>query len=173
MNRALLLCVSAVLAVSKPAAAEVKLPSIFGSHMVLQQNHENPVWGQASPGEEIKVTVGDQAHRAVAGNDGRWMVRLKPMSVGDPLTMTVQGENTITYEDVLVGAVWICSGQSNMAWAVASANDADLEISTSKYPDIRLISVPQVGTQEPQDDFKGAWERCSPRCTRSRSSRSR
>src|SRR5262249_47717768 len=77
-------------------------------------------------------------------------------------TLTVVGKNTVTIGDVLVGEVWLCSGQSNMEWAVSSANDSDLEIRTAKYPKIRLISVPKVGTQEPKDDFDGTWEVCSP-----------
>ncbi len=85
------------------------------------------------------------------------------MPAGGPHTMTVKGKNTITVlDDVLVGEVWICSGQSNMQMSVNGPNDADLEILAAKFPKIRLISVPQVGTQEPQDDFKGEWELCTP-----------
>jgi sialate O-acetylesterase len=76
--------------------------------------------------------------------------------------MTIKGSSTKELKNVLVGEVWICSGQSNMQWSVQSSWDADLEIATAKYPNIRLISVPQVGTQEPQQDFKGAWAECSP-----------
>ncbi len=90
------------------------------------------------------------------------MVKLDSLAVGGPHKLTVKGKNTITIEDVLVGEVWICSGQSNMQWSVSQSNDADLETRAAKFPNIRLISVPQVGTQEPQDDFKGEWQVCSP-----------
>ena len=134
--------------------------------MVLQQGQQNPVWGKANAGESVTVSIGDQAHLVTAGDDGTWMVTLDPLPVGGPHTMTVKGSNTITYEDVLIGEVWICSGQSNMGMAVNASNDPDLESLTAKYPNIRLISVPQVGTQEPQDDFKGQWEHCTPASVR-------
>jgi sialate O-acetylesterase len=140
----------------------VKLPSLFGSHMVLQRDQKDRVWGKADPGEEVTVKIGDQSKSTKAGDDGKWTVTLDPLPVGGPHTMTVRGKNAITLDDVLIGEVWLCSGQSNMQWSVSSANDADLETKTAKYPKIRLISVPQVGTQEPQDDFKGQWEVCSP-----------
>jgi sialate O-acetylesterase len=94
--------------------------------------------------------------------DGKWSVTLDPMPAGGPHTLTIVGKNTITIGDVLIGEVWICSGQSNMAWAVGQANDGDLETRAARHSRIRLISVPQVGTQEPQEDFKGKWEVCSP-----------
>jgi len=144
------------------AAADVKLPAIFGSHMVLQQGQANPVWGWAEPGEAVTVSIADQQHSAKAGDDGRWKIKLASLPVGGPHQLKVKGKNEITFDDVLVGEVWICSGQSNMQWSVKQSNDPDLEALTAKYPRIRLISVPQVGVQEPQDDFKGAWAVCSP-----------
>lgn len=159
------LCLSAaVLFTATPSLiyADVKTPAIFGSHMVLQQGQKNRVWGWAGEAEEITVTIADQTHSTKAGEQGYWQVELNPLSVGEALTLTIKGKNTLTYEDVLVGEVWICSGQSNMAWNVNQANDADLEKQTANYPKIRLISVPQVGTQEPQSDFKGQWSVCSP-----------
>ncbi len=143
------------------ATADVTLPSIFGEHMVLQQDQPNRVWGWAEDGEEITVTIAGQSHSAVA-KDGAWTVTLDALPTGEPLALTIKGKNEIQLKDVLVGEVWVCSGQSNMAWSVAQVFDADLVIRTAKYPQIRLISVPQVGTQEPQNDFKGQWEPCSP-----------
>lgn len=142
--------------------ADVKLPALFTDHMVLQQGQSNRVWGWADAGETIKVSIADQAHEATAGGDGKWMVSLKELPVGGPLTLTVEGKNKVAIEDVLVGEVWICSGQSNMQWSVNQSTDAELTKLTAKFPQIRLISVPQVGTQEPQHDFKGAWQVCSP-----------
>ena len=145
--------------------ADVRLPAIFTDHLVLQQGQENRIWGWADPGEEVTVSIAGVEHAAAADKSGRWETKLQPLSVLPPsesLTITVEGKNTIEIRDVLVGEVWICSGQSNMAWSVAQADHAELEIMAAKYPRIRLISVPQVGTQEPQDDFKGKWELCTP-----------
>jgi sialate O-acetylesterase len=142
--------------------ADVKVPAIIGSHMVLQRDQKDRVWGWAEPGEEITVAINGQSKTAQAGADGSWQVVLDPMPAGGPHTMSIKGQNAITLDDILVGEVWICSGQSNMQWPVAASNDADLEIATAKYPRIRLISVPQVGTQEPQKDFRGEWRVCRP-----------
>ncbi len=142
--------------------ADVKVPAIFGPHMVLQRDQKDRVWGWAEPGEEVTVALEGQTKSTKAGADGSWQVVLDPMPAGGPFTISIKGKNTITLEDVLVGEVWICSGQSNMQMSVGSSNDADLEIASAKYPRIRLISVPQVGTQEPQKDFRGQWRTCRP-----------
>jgi sialate O-acetylesterase len=144
------------------ALADVRLPALFTDHMVLQQGQKNRVWGSADPGEDVIVTIGGQRQATKANDKGKWQVTLDALAVGGPLTLSITGKNKLAVEDVLVGEVWICSGQSNMQWAVSQANDADLETKTANFPKIRLISVPQVGTQEPQDDFKGKWEVCSP-----------
>lgn len=144
------------------ARAEVKVPAIFTSHLVLQQGQSNPVWGWAEPGEAITVTIAEQTHSFMAGDDRRWSVKLDALPAGGPHQLVIKGRNTLTLEDVLVGEVWVCSGQSNMQFAVSSGNDGDLEKLSAKYPQIRLITVPQVGTQEPQDDFAGQWQVCSP-----------
>jgi sialate O-acetylesterase len=145
------------------AQAEVSLPAIFGSHMVLQRDQKDKVWGKANPGDTITVTIAGQEKTAKAGDDGQWSVMLDPLPAGGPHTLTVKGpDNTVTFEDVLVGEVWICSGQSNMQWSVGQSNDAELEILSAKYPNLRLISVPQVGTQEPQWTFNGQWAPATP-----------
>jgi len=144
------------------ARADVKVPAIFGSHMVLQRDQKDRVWGWADPGEEVTLKLAGQEKTAKAGLDGSWQVMLDPIEAGGPHTLTIQGKNTIRLDDVLVGEVWICSGQSNMQMPIAASKDADLEITTARYPRIRLISVPQVGTQEPQKDFKGRWQPCRP-----------
>lgn len=142
--------------------ADVSLPAIFGDHMVLQREMECKVWGWGAPGEKVTVSINGQSHDAVADGDGNWSLKLDPMKAGGPHQLVVKGNNTLTLRDVLVGEVWICSGQSNMAFAVQNANDGDLESLTANYPRIRLISVPQVGTQERQKNFKGQWDICSP-----------
>jgi sialate O-acetylesterase len=143
--------------------ADVQLNNMFGSHMVLQQGIRNRVWGRAEPGEKVSVTLADQTHSTTAGDDGSWEVMLDAVQeYGGPHTLTVKGDNTIVFEDVLIGEVWVCAGQSNMQWSVNSSNDADLERASAEYPQIRLISVPQVGTQEPQWNFNGSWKACTP-----------
>jgi sialate O-acetylesterase len=146
-----------------PAHADVKLPNIFSSHLVLQQKQKNKVWGMADAGEAVTVTIADQSHQATADSQGAWSVWLDPLLPGEPLTLTVKGKNVITLDDVLVGEVWVCSGQSNMQWNVGSANDPDLEKLAAKHPQLRMINFPQVGSQEPKwthDDRK--WMVCTP-----------
>ncbi len=145
------------------ASADVSLNAMFGDHMVLQQGIRNRIWGRADAGEQVTVTLGGQSHTATAGPDGAWHVMLDPVTAyGGPHTLTVKGKNTLTFNDVLIGEVWICSGQSNMQWSVNQSNDADLEKAAASYPQIRFISVPQVGTQDPQWTFSGSWQACSP-----------
>ncbi|HEY2156516.1 MAG TPA: sialate O-acetylesterase [Isosphaeraceae bacterium] len=145
------------------AHAEIKLPAIFGPHMVFQRHQKDKVWGTAEPGERVVVAIAGQEKATEAGPEGKWSVTLDPMPAGGPHSLTVSGKkDTVVFDDVLVGEVWICSGQSNMEWQVSNANDGDLESLAARYPKIRLISVPKVGTQEPQSDFKGKWEACTP-----------
>ena len=142
--------------------AELTMSSIFGDSMVVQREQPIHVWGWTSPNREVSVKLSDHTATTKANSDGRFDVELQPLPAGGPHKMVVEADETKTFDDVLVGEVWVCSGQSNMAFAVGSANDADLESLTAKFPKIRLISVPQVGTQEVQNDFKGQWQACTP-----------
>jgi len=151
-----------IIGTSLSLQADVSLPNIFGDHMVLQREQANPVWGKADAGEKVTVSIDGQSQSTVAATDGTWRIKLDPLTVGGPYELTVQGNNTVTFKDVLVGEVWICSGQSNMQWPLKKSDHAELEITSANYPEIRLISVPQVGTQEAQDDFNGQWEACTP-----------
>jgi sialate O-acetylesterase len=154
---------SLLAALSFTAQAELKLPAIIGDNMVLQQKQTNPIWGWDTPGTDVTVSFAGQTKSAKAGADGKWTVKLDAVPANaKPATISIKGSSAKELKNVLVGEVWICSGQSNMQWNVGSSWDADLEIATAKFPNIRLISVPQVGTQEPQQDFKGAWAECSP-----------
>ena len=144
------------------AWADVALNNMFGDHMVLQQGIQNKVWGKADPSEPVTVTIGSQVHSTTAGADGLWHVLLDPIQeYGGPHTLSIQGKNTVTISDVLIGEVWVCAGQSNMQWGINNTNDADLEKAAARFPTIRLLSVPQVGTQEPQWNFNGKWAVCS------------
>lgn len=153
-----------LLSLAAGASAEIKLPAIFGSRMVLQRDQANPVWGKASAGEQITVSLGDQTHSATAGDDGAWRVKLKPLPAGGPHKITIKGSNSseVVLDDVLVGEVWVCSGQSNMQWSVSQAFDGELEALAGDFPQIRHISIPQVGTQDPQWTFAGQWDVCTP-----------
>jgi sialate O-acetylesterase len=154
--------VLAMLAVGS-VRGDVTLNNMFGDHMVLQQGIRNRVWGRADAGEEVRVSLADQVKTTTAGTDGGWEVFLDPISTyGGPHVLSVEGKNRVSFSDVLIGEVWVCSGQSNMQWSVNMSNDPDLEKAAANVPHIRLISVPQVGTQEPQWNFKGQWAVCSP-----------
>jgi sialate O-acetylesterase len=144
--------------------AELRLPAIIGDHMVLQQKQANPVWGWDTPGTTVTVTFAGQQKSAVASaGTGRWSVKLDPLPANAaPEVLTIKGTTERALQDVLVGEVWICSGQSNMQWDLRQADDGDLDALTAKLPKMRLISVPQVGTQELKDDFQGAWTACTP-----------
>ena len=145
------------------AGAELKLANIFSDHMVVQQKMPIKVWGWTKPGHEVTVTLADKSATSKAGDDGRFDASLPAVDAGGPYTLEVKADETRTINDVLVGEVWICSGQSNMQWNVGSATDPDLERLAAKHPKIRMINFPQVGTQEPvltHDDRK--WQVCTP-----------
>ncbi|MBI2192646.1 MAG: sialate O-acetylesterase [Planctomycetes bacterium] len=145
------------------ARADVRLPAILGSHMVLQQGMPVPLWGWAGPGEAVTVTLGDQSVQATAGEDGRWLVRLAPLKAGGPHALIIRGKNTLTLEDVLVGEVWLASGQSNMEWSVAASDRAKEEIPKADFPRIRLFHVPKVPRDQRAEDVQAEWKVCSPK----------
>lgn len=165
-----------------PVRGEVTLPSVFGDHMVLQGGVRVPVWGKASPGEAVRVEVGSgpattaTTASTVASPDGRWKVFLGPLPTGAPLTLTVRGrtadgtESTLTRTDVLVGEVWLASGQSNMDFRVARTDtrtwcgveDQAGVIAAADHPKLRMFIAEFALRDEPQDDVKGRWLVCSP-----------
>jgi len=150
------------------ASAAVKLPGIIGSNMVLQQGCMLPIWGWADKGEEVTVSIAGQTVSGKAGDDGRWEVKLAKLEATPdekPLEMTIKGsgDNAITLKNILVGEVWVCSGQSNMEMGIGAAKDAKTEIAAANYPSIRLITVPKLKAKEPATDFKASWAECSPK----------
>ncbi|WP_269523130.1 sialate O-acetylesterase [Coraliomargarita parva] len=153
----------AVLGAIATSHAEIKMPSIFGHRMVLQRDMQTPIWGTADPGEEVIVEIGEQRHQTQADAQGAWKVLLTPMPAGGPYLLKVKGKNTLTFNDVLMGDIWICAGQSNMQWPVMYSKNAPLEIATANYPEIRLLTFPVQGRQEPQIYFKETWQACTPR----------
>jgi sialate O-acetylesterase len=158
-----LLSLAAALALPIAARADVKLPAIISDHMVLQAETPATVWGWADAGEKVTVKFADKSAEALAGADGRWSVKLPELKAGTSGELAISGRNTITIKDVLVGEVWVCSGQSNMEWRVAGANDAPQEIAAANFPQIRMFTVQVSPNLEPQDDCRGKWEVCSPK----------
>ncbi|WP_217647043.1 sialate O-acetylesterase [Planctomicrobium piriforme] len=144
------------------ASADVRLPKFMGDHMVLQRDMPIPLWGWAAPGEKVTATLGDDKAEATADDKGEWRLTLPARPAGDPLTLTVTGKNKLTLTDILMGEVWLCSGQSNMEWVVQSSTNAAQEIANANYPQIRQIKIPKVPSGTPQDDVAGTWAICSP-----------
>lgn len=150
-----------------PAAAQETakpfLHPLFSSNMVLQRDIAAPVWGWTEPGAEVTVSVAGLTATATAGADGKWLARVGPLSAGGPHEMTVTGGGqSATLRSVLVGDVWICSGQSNMQWPVAAVNNAGGEIADAGHPTIRLFTVPNVTAFEPRELVQGTWSQCNP-----------
>lgn len=145
--------------------AEVRLPAIFGHHMALQQGMSVPVWGTAEPGEKVTVCFSGQSVSAEAGAEGRWKVVLPPLAAsGKAGSLVVAGKNTITFTNVVVGEVWICSGQSNMAFKGAGVKDADKEVPAANWPLIRMFAVGLAeASDRPREDVVGSWRECTPR----------
>ena len=143
--------------------ANVKLPLLFNDGMVLQRNQIIPVWGWASANERIEVHFKEQVVKTKADKNGKWTVRLKPEIAGGPYELIVKGKNTIIIKDVLIGEVWLCSGQSNMEFSVGGVMNADKEIKDSNYPMIRQFLVDKEMSSIPKEKLKsGKWELSSP-----------
>ncbi len=148
------------------AHADVKLPAIISDHMVLQKSSKVPVWGKADPGEEVKVTLDGQIVSTVAKPDGKWMTSLNlKNSPQGPFELTVEGKNKLTVSDVVIGEVWVASGQSNMEWSVGNTNDAATTISNSANPLLRQFLVKKNAAREPQEDTLGIWVAALPETT--------
>ncbi|MCO5238460.1 MAG: sialate O-acetylesterase [Chitinophagaceae bacterium] len=150
-------------------AAEVQLPKIFASHMVLQRDKPIPVWGWAGTGEKVTVllkgaTIKGQEKTTKAGTDGKWMIYLDVEKAGGPYLLVVKGKNnTVILDDVLIGEVWICSGQSNMDFLVETSDNAQKEIAAAHYPQIRHFKVAWNKSLTPEDDLLGeSWEVTTP-----------
>lgn len=167
----------AVLASLQTAAyADVKLPAIFNSHMVLQQGKEIRIWGWAEPGESVTVYLdGEESggaeavafraqQKSTADRQGNWNVTFPKLKAGTKCQLMVKGaNNTINLKDILMGEVWVCSGQSNMQWSVTQSKNPKEEIAAANYPKIRLFYVPRVPSGTPAKDVNAKWEVCSPK----------
>ncbi len=143
--------------------ADVRLPGFLNDHMVLQQQMEIRVWGWADAGERVVVELESDRVAATANENGRWSVKLPARRASrEPLTLSVSGHNQIQLHDVLIGEVWLCSGQSNMEWTVRQGNDAEQEIAAAVYPLIRHVKIGHRPSPIPLDDVQAQWKVCSP-----------
>jgi sialate O-acetylesterase len=158
-----LFSIAAILAAGSSALeAAVALASPFTDHAVLQRGMPIPVWGTADAGEQVTVTFDGQAKSVAAGADGKWLVRLDAHQAGGPYELKVAGTNTLTLTDVLVGEVWICSGQSNMEWTLKNANNPEQEIAAANFPKLRHFRVDKKTSDTPLGSCTGSWTVCTP-----------
>ena len=162
--RFFLLLALALLSLAPLRADDAKpfLHPLFTDNMVLQRGIPDPVWGWTTPGTLVTVRVAGKGAKAVAGADGKWMVRLPPLPVGGPYALTVSGPQTVTLNNVLVGDVWICSGQSNMVFGIGAAINGPAEVAAADHPLIRLFTVGNVIATEPRPLLAGQWAVCTP-----------
>ena len=174
-RRSLLVLSRAILSITSfalfaaAARADVKPSPLFSDHMVLQSAMPVPIWGTADPGEKITVKFLKQKKTVTAGADGKWMVRLAKLKAGGPFEMIIAGKNSITVKDVLVGEVWLGSGQSNMAFTVSKQHasyagllNEEQEIAAANYPELRMFTGKTAKTYEPQAYIAGQWLVCTP-----------
>lgn len=144
-------------------SADIALPPVIASRMILQRDSAAPIWGKAEPGEKVTVEFAGQSHSATADSLGKWMVRLSPLkSSSEPAEMILRGKNTVTLSDVLVGEVWLASGQSNMAYPLSSAHNANEVLPTTEDPQLRFLTVTRATAHEPLGESPAKWESSNP-----------
>lgn len=142
--------------------ADVTLPAVISDNMVLQADHPNPIWGWAEAGEAVTVKIGGQEKTTQADEKGAWKVTLDPIPAGQSLTLTVNGKNEVTASNILVGEVWVCSGQSNMEWSVDRSANPEQEIAAANHPNIRVFFSEKAIASQPRNNIVGQWLVVSP-----------
>lgn len=147
---------------AQDAAAKPFLHPLFTDNMVLQRGIAAPVWGWAAPGQDITVSLNKKKATTRADASGKWLAKIGPLKAGGPYTLTVAGPQTVTLKNVLIGDVWICSGQSNMEMGIGISKDGPAEIAAANYPNIRLFTVPKLPALEPSETVAGNWQPCTP-----------
>ena len=138
-------------------SAEVRVPSLIGDNMVLQQGKKVRIWGWANPKERVSVEIAGSKATAVTDDNGRWQTMLGPLKAGGPFTLNITGSNALSFKNILVGEVWVCSGQSNMEWPLINANNGAATVAQANYPEIRLFTVQKSTSSSPLEDVKGHW----------------
>ena len=166
LNRFIILVFLLVL--PKICLAQVSLPAIIGSNMVLQQQSKVPLWGWSEAGQTVSVSTSWNSEKlnVKAGQDGRWQVEVRTPEAGGPYSVTIEGTDEIILKNVMIGEVWLCSGQSNMemplkGWPGQDILGSERAIARAEYPDIRLFTVARKTSYEPQKDCDGQWSPCS------------
>jgi len=155
--------IAILVARTEACSAEVWMPSVFGDHMVLQEGMPVPVWGTAAAGETLSVSIDGHTSKARADAQGVWRVKLPKMGYGGPYRLTVSAASgTKTFSDVMVGEVWVASGQSNMQWPLSLARNAEKEIAAANFPGLRLFYVERKTATTPQRDCKATWTQTTP-----------
>jgi len=147
-------------------SGKISLPSVFADHMVLQQNSEVAIWGWSEPGETVRIVTSWNLNDTIvakANNFSAWKTSLQTTSAGGPYSIEILGSSNIQLSKVMMGEVWVCSGQSNMEWSAnMGITNAEEEIAMASYPNIRIFQVPKIGAEYPQQDCKASWEACTP-----------
>ena len=172
MKRLTLFLISFLSLLTQPLVhAEVTLPRVIGSNMVLQRDMQVPIWGWASADEKITITLSTEDEGAeplfsttgVADSEGNWRIKLPAQQASGPYTLRVTGNNALELTNVLFGEVWVCSGQSNMEWSVRASKDSDAEIAAADYPTIRLFDIPHIPSGLLQQDVEADWSETTPK----------
>jgi sialate O-acetylesterase len=156
-------CILSFFFVCAVARADIKLPAIFSDHMALERSGKTPIWGKADPDEQVAITVGEKTFKTKAGSDGKWRVELDlTKSAEGPVDLTIAGRNAITIRDVVIGEVWLASGQSNMEFQLKNAIAAAAEIAQSANPFLRQFRVAKRALPAPADECAGEWTVANP-----------
>ena len=142
--------------------AAVRVPNVFSDNMVLQRDAAMVIWGWAGPMESVTIEIGGQKREAKPNARGEWIAILPGLKAGGPHVLTIAGSNKLTFTNVLIGEVWICSGQSNMEMGIGACQNGKEEIAAADYPNIRLLMVPNRWTADPQTNIDAQWKVCSP-----------
>jgi sialate O-acetylesterase len=158
-----LTCTALFVAITSTANADVQLAGLFVDNAVLQRDQPIPIWGTATANEEVSIALAGQTAKTKAREDGRWKVIMPKLEAGGPHSLVVECKNRVEIKNLLVGEVWLCSGQSNMAWTVSRAKNPQSEIAAADFPKIRMFTVPRGGASEARTDVKGDWQVCSPK----------
>ena len=159
----LLLSVVLAFSLGVKVFGDVRLPAIFDDHMVLQQRMGVPVWGWANPGESVVVSGSwGKESSAIADDEGRWKLNLATPSHGGPYIVTIQGWNRVVLENVMIGEVWLCAGQSNMGWRLSATSDGVEDSATADFPGIRIFRSERAHSPRPREDVVAKWKVCTP-----------